>query len=140
MQRDKKGRFIKKALEGSVLTIGNKKYKIKDNAKEYFMSQNLPGTFEDWVKTDGQYFLDPIPDEPTPNNPAPVTYTKTIGNNPYAFKEIKIPSLADNLGDPLGIDSQKKALEASKFFGVQSEWFTPEKIKYTVNSDGKYID
>ena len=140
MQRDKKGRFIKKALEGSVLTIGNKKYKIKDNAKEYFISQNLPGTFEDWVKTDGQYFLDPIPDEPTPNNPAPVTYTKNIGNNPYAFKEIKIPSLADNLEDPLGTEAQKKALEASKFFGVQSEWFTPEKIKYTVNSDGKYID
>ena len=140
MQRDKKGRFIKKALEGSILTIGNKKYKIKDNAKEYFISQNLPGTFEDWVKTDGQYFLDPIPDESTLNNPAQVTYTKTIGNNPYAFKDIKIPSLADNLGDPLGIEAQKKALESSKFFGVQSEWFTPEKIKYTVNSDGKYID
>ena len=53
MQRDKRGRFVKKAHDGTIITLDGKSYKVKSGATQAFTSN--PGqysTFNDWFASD----------------------------------------------------------------------------------------
>lgn len=64
MQRDKKGRFVKKAQAGlqfpTTVTLNNKTYKVKPGASQAFTSfQNKYKTFGDFLQSvDGNMWLE----------------------------------------------------------------------------------
>jgi hypothetical protein len=45
MQRDKRGRFVKKALQGTTITVNGKRYFVKHGANEAFATANANNTW-----------------------------------------------------------------------------------------------
>lgn len=66
MQRDKKGRFVKKAQDGTVITLNNRKYKIKPGATQAFAPfQTQYNSINDWLVTDdGLGYLEEVDPQP----------------------------------------------------------------------------
>lgn len=66
MQRDKKGRFAKKAQDGTVITLNNRKYKIKPGATQAFAPfQTQFNNINDWLVTDdGLGYLEEVDPQP----------------------------------------------------------------------------
>ena len=62
MQRDKRGRFVKKAHDGTIITLGNKKYKVKPGASQAFTSvQSEYPDFQTWISSDnGKTYLEEL--------------------------------------------------------------------------------
>ena len=46
MQRDKRGRFVKKALEGTTITVNGKRYFVKPGANEVFTTVNADNAWD----------------------------------------------------------------------------------------------
>lgn len=97
MQRDKRGRFIKKANRGmevpKIITRQNLRYTIKPEAESAYKASNSAISFQDWLMTDAALgYLEPInegtssiPTQPAPQTPT-VKSSKTL-NTPPATKE-----------------------------------------------------
>lgn len=98
MQRDKRGRFIKKANRGmevpKIITRQNLRYTIKPEAESAYKASNSAISFQDWLMTDAALgYLEQINEgtSPMPAQPAPQTPTvkssETL-NTPPATKEV----------------------------------------------------
>ena len=97
MQRDKRGRFIKKANRGmevpKIITRQNLRYTIKPEAESAYKASNSAISFQDWLMTDAALgYLEPInegtssiPTQPAPQTPT-VKSSETL-NTPPATKE-----------------------------------------------------
>ena len=98
MQRDKRGRFIKKANRGmevpKIITRQNLRYTIKPEAESAYKASNSAISFQDWLMTDAALgYLEPInegtssmPTQPAPQTPT-VKSSETL-NTPPATKEV----------------------------------------------------
>ena len=85
MQRDKRGRFVKKAQAGlnlspdNIISLNGRKYKVKPGANQAFalVQPNFP-KMEDWLTTsEGLGYLEPIEEVANPSvNLKPLTYPK----------------------------------------------------------------
>lgn len=64
MQRDKRGRFVKKALDGTTLTINGKNYKVKNGASIAYKTMGASFTYpsmEEWLQSgEANGFLEEI--------------------------------------------------------------------------------
>ena len=97
MQRDKRGRFIKKANIGmevpKIITRQNLRYTIKPEAEAAYKASNSAISYQDWLMTDAALgYLEPINEGTSsmPTQPAPQTPTvQSSGtlNIPPATKE-----------------------------------------------------
>ena len=131
MQRDKRGRFVKKAQLGTnIVIINGKSRKIKPGAEEAYNTYknsskenlSIDGSLELWLsQPENQHWLEPE------------SISLNTDNN---FK------FSVDLNDPRGLNKQRQNLEAWNFFGLQeSEVFkAPEKIKINATKDGQFID
>lgn len=125
MQRDKKGRFVKKAQAGlqfpTTVTLNNKTYKVKPGASQAFASmQSKYKTFGDFLQSsDGSMWLE--------NN----TFTPS-------FTPSQIYS--DKTSTQLAQEQAQK-LDVNKVMGGDSlpDWLAPKKIKYRMEG-GRNID
>lgn len=102
MQRDKRGRFIKKAqdglkLEGTTIFLNGRRYKVNQGAYQKFLDANIPNMdFQTWLKSDysnGALTLlednaDSLPEQP--NIATPTTPPSNSLNTPTATKEASI--------------------------------------------------
>ena len=125
MQRDKKGRFVKKAQAGlqfpTTVTLNNKTYKVKPGASQAFASmQSKYKTFGDFLQSsDGSMWLE--------NN----TFTPSF--TPSQIYSDKTPTQL--------AQEQVQKLDVNKVMGGDSlpDWLAPEKIKYRMEG-GRNID
>lgn len=121
MQRDKKGRFVKKAQTGlqfpTTITLNNKTYKVKPGADQAFtVYRSKYKTPEDFLRSDrGTSWLE---DD---------TSMSVISLNTLAQQQIKNPSQNLNVRNITGGDSLP-------------DWTSPTKIKYYTDSNGRNID
>ena len=150
MQRDKRGRFIKKALDGTTLTLNGKSYKVKEGAQQAY--EAFKGTYnsmEAWLgSTDGQAFLEetvttPITTETDPQvitTPTPGSLNNPTFNFTSNYKTYTPGSLTFNTSfDYNQQNAQTQALDAHSAFGL-SEQFSPERIQLTSDALGSYKD
>ena len=100
MQRDKRGRFIKKAqdglkLEGTTIFLNGRRYKVNQGSYQKFLDANIPNMdFQTWLKSDysnGALTLlednaDPLPGQPSISTPT--TAPSNSLNNPAATTEV----------------------------------------------------
>ena len=117
MQRDKKGRFVKKAFDGTVLTFNGNKYKVKPGATQAFAPfQGQYNSINDWLVTDeGLGYLEPVNEPNTTSlNSGTTTTTSTLGTQTYK---------------PLSLGT----------FNINNPLDNTAKIKYT-KKDGKLYD
>ena len=150
MQRDKRGRFVKKAyngtpltVDGGIVTIGGKKYKLKDGED---INNILPllHTGENQEETLSQYFM-PVeePSEPiTPpttslNGNQSFQYTSKYSTNPSINSDLKGLKMDFSLDPTIG---QTRLLDHQRSFQFNTpEMPTSNKIKFRRTKDGKYI-
>ena len=131
MQRDKRGRFIKKAQSGMTFTLNGKEYKVKPEATQAFTKvQSKYKDINEWLATlEGQEYLEAV--NPTPTNGLSL-------NNP-TFGKISAPKIeVPDLNDPLGT-KQKKAWEVHDAFSAGTDYLSslaPEKIEYSIGPNG----
>lgn len=126
MQRDKKGRFVKKAQTGlqfpTIITLNNKTYKVKPGANQAFTSfQSKYNTFGDFLTSeDGKIWLE--------DN----TFTSSFTPTPISI----------NTTPQQQAKEQAQKLDVNKIMGGDSipSWLTSDKIKYYIGKDGKNID
>lgn len=152
MQRDKKGRFVKKAEGGTqllkdVLTLRNgKTYKLKQGIQanlqqdsQLTLAMQNPDAYEEYLS---QYYY-PI-DTSSPDNTG--GEVSTTSNSNTMNSSINIPGfntnllttpikLDYNLNAPVDQQGQFKLLQQNKTYGLGPE----QKIKIT-QKDGKYYD
>lgn len=100
MQRDKRGRFIKKAqdglkLEGTTIFLNGRRYKVNQGSYQKFLDANIPNMdFQTWLKSDysnGALTLlednaDPLPGQPSISTPT--TAPSNSLNTPAATTEV----------------------------------------------------
>lgn len=130
MQRDKRGRFVKKAQSGMTFTLDGKQYKVKPEATQAFTKvQSKYKDINEWLATlEGQEYLEAV------NPTAP---SKMSINNPIlgtSAPKLEVP----DINDPLGT-KQKKAWEVHDAFSAGTDYLSslaPEKIKYSVGPNG----
>ena len=95
MQRDKRGRFIKKAqdglkLEGTVIGKNGGQYQIKKGAYQAFLNSGATGTFENWLMSeqgDSQLILATAPVDLIPRTPGISTPTPSVTQTPNIILE-----------------------------------------------------
>ena len=164
MQRDKRGRFVKKAdrgtelnklIDGTIIDIGGIKYKVKNGAQQAFDQykadyqagklniKESPTEYDPiaWVKELGKNeYLEPYTE--TPTTPSLNTSTNTtfnpsiLGIQPFKTQELKVPDPFD----PFGLKAKKEDISNWQLLGLSKDNpFTPEKLKYNI-VNGKYID
>lgn len=132
MQRDKRGRFVKKAQSGMTFTLDGVQYKVKPEANQAFTKQSKYKDMNEWLATlEGQSYLERVtPGTGSLNNPMTPKFT--------AAPKLEVP----NMNDPLGIE-HRKSLQyhdtISGGTGYLSD-LAPEKITYTTGKDGKMRD
>lgn len=160
MQRDKRGRFVKKALDGTQLlkdtiTLRNgKTYKLKqgvqaDLQQDAWLNQAMqnPDAYEQYLGT----YYDVVPESPeVPQAPnQPVSNTRSLNTSIGFTSQFTTPSYksytpgqfeikAPDISDPNGVSSQTRTLDAHNTLGL-GETFAPEKINITFK-DGVYKD
>ena len=125
MQRDKRGRFVKKAQFGlqipTTITINNKTYKVKPGANQAFASmQSKYQTFGDFLQSeDGKMWLE--------NDTFVPTFTPDMNFNKKSPQQLA--------------QEQAQILDVHKIMGGDStpDWLRPKKIKYRIEG-GKNID
>ena len=129
MQRDKKGRFIKKAQDGTILELNGHKYRIKPGATQAFAPfQNQYNNINEWLAEEGLEYLESIdaPSTATPSSIGQSTF------KPLPKVDLKLPSVQDRT-------NQIASLDLHNQFNTNSQ-FAPSKIKYYRTSEGKYMD
>ena len=126
MQRDKKGRFVKKAQTGlqfpTTVTLNNKTYKVKPGANQAFTSfQSKYNTFGDFLLSeDGKMWLE--------ND----TFTPSFTSTPISL----------NVSPQQQAKDHAQSLDVHNIMGGDSlpDWTSPTKIKYYTDSNGRNID
>ena len=131
MQRDKRGRFVKKAQSGMTFTLDGKQYKVKPEATQAFTKvQSKYKDINEWLATlEGQEYLEAV----NPTAPNVMSLNNPILGNISAPK-LEVP----DLNDPLGT-KQKNAWEVHDTFSAGTDYLSnlaPEKIKYSVGPNG----
>lgn len=163
MQRDKRGRFVKKAdggtelnklIDGTIIDIGGVKYKVKNGAQQAFDQykadfqagklniKESPTEYDPiaWVKELGKNeYLEPYTETPTITSLNTSISTNTTFNpsiQPFKAQEFKVPDPFD----PFGLKAKKEAIQNWQLLGLPEDSpFTPEKLKYNI-VNGKHID
>lgn len=166
MQRDKRGRFVKKAdggtdlnklIDGTVIDIGGVKYKVKNGAQQAFDQykadfqagklniKESPTEYDaiTWVKELGKNeYLEPYTETPTTPSlntsiPTNTAFNSSIlGIQPFKAQELKVPDPFD----PFGLKAKKEAVQNWQLLGLPEDSpFAPEKLKYNI-VNGKHID
>ena len=140
MQRDKRGRFIKKAQDGTYLDINGKKRKVKVGASAAYQKYKetakenpyTDGTLELWLsQPENAQWLEP---EEVSNSSL---NTPTIGFNSelYGFtptiKPLEMPKLE------LPWEKEKEVNPVIQNLGLQNG--IGSKIKYNATADGKFL-
>lgn len=144
MQRDKRGRFIKKATggtqttaDGTQVTVKGKPYKIKPGAQQAFQEANTTGTYQnimEWFEADqGADYLEPVS-----------AGFDVYDNNKSKFKFdwLKASDFLEGIRAGVGIHVNKKmaerALEAEKpFLQDISEDYKPVYGNYRAKVQGE---
>lgn len=138
MQRDKRGRFVKKAQEGTTLTLNGKKYKVNleeaRKAHETYLN-TLQGkfteedeVFEKWLPLHGTQYLTEIQESPVSLNTSTIGFNTNIGFTPFQPKPLTTPELQK---------TQTYQEQLIHDLGVQNGVY--DKTKYDSNSDGSFI-
>lgn len=131
MQRDKRGRFVKKATNGMTFTLDGKQYKVKPEATQAFTKvQSKYKDINEWLATlEGQEYLEAV----NPTVPIAMSLnTPILGNKPAP--KLEVPDLTDPLGT-----KQKKAWEVHDAFSAGTDYLSniaPEKINYSIGPNG----
>ena len=131
MQRDKRGRFVKKAQSGMTFTLDGKQYKVKPEATQAFTKvQSKYKDINEWLATlEGQEYLEAV----NPTVPTVMSLnTPILGNKPAP--KLEVPDLTDHLGT-----KQKKAWEVHDAFSAGTDYLSniaPEKINYSIGPNG----
>ena len=122
MQRDKRGRFVKKASLGTVadqfITINGFKYKVKPEAKQAFtLTQGRYSSMDEWLKSsDGWQYLE---------------YDFNSPNNGNLNLGLNIPSLNLNTSLNTSLNTQQN---------TSNNLWEPTKINLTMGKNGKFVD
>ena len=166
MQRDKRGRFVKKAdggtnlnklIDGTIIDIGGVKYKVKNGAQRAFDQykadfeagkinvKESPTEYDamSWVKELGKNdYLEPYTETPTTqslNTSTPINTTfnpSVLGIQPFKAQELKVPDPFD----PFGLKAKKESVKNWQLMGLPEDSpLAPEKLKYNI-VNGKTID
>lgn len=163
MQRDKRGRFVKKAdggtylnklIDGTVIDIGGVKYKVKNGAQQAFDQykadfkagkldiKEFPTEYDSitWLKELGKNeYLEPYTETPAITSLNTSISTNTTFNSsiqPFKTQELKVPDPFD----PFGLKAKKEAVQNWQLFDLPEDSpFAPEKLKYNI-INGKHID
>ena len=129
MQRDKKGRFIKKAQDGTILELNGHKYRIKPGATQAFAPfKNQYNNINEWLTKEGLGYLESM-DNPSTATPSLIEQPTF---NPLPKVDLQLPSMQDR-------SRQITSLDIHKHLNLDSQ-FAPAKIKYYQTSEGKYMD
>ena len=136
MQRDKRGRFVKKAQEGTILTINGKQRKVKQGAIEAYQKyketnkENVytDSTLELWLaQPENQQWLEPE-ETPASLNTSTIGFNTNLGFTPFQSKSLTTPEI------PKTQTYQEQLIHD---LGVQNGVY--DKTKYDANSDGSFI-
>ena len=159
MERDKRGRFVKKALNGTqllpTLQLRNgKKYKLRQGVSTsstepwLALAMQDPDKYEMYLESYYEPLQEVASDVQTENsattslNVTTPQKESTFDINkvvpPNGYYSLDIPSLNLPETDLLGTNNKEQVLKNQALFGVRNQFKTP-KIKYTVQN-GKYID
>ena len=147
MQRDKRGRFVKKAYDGTILTINNLNWKVRQGAKkayDAFIAGGGTGDFSTWASTPGQGFgyLEPAQSSSAGLNIGGLTTAQLqladVTKNPLKLEKTW------STDDPTGLNTAQNQITSldthNMLFGDDQRWWAPDKIQYTVNDQGQYVD
>lgn len=122
MQRDKRGRFVKKAQSGMTFTLDDKQYKVKPEATQAFTKvQSKYKDINEWLATlEGQQYLEVI------NPTAPIGMS--LNNTVYTQSKIETPVVEDPKEESAGMNwwqrTTKKAGE-----GITKAFSSIDKTK-----------
>ena len=140
MQRDKRGRFVKKAYDGTILTVNNFKWKVKQGAKQAydtFIAGGGTGDFQTWAMGSGIKYLEP----------ATSFSEQTYGISPSLSLNQPLKLKTFPKDDPLGTKARQDQINSLDTFHMMygddadySRIGAPEKIQYTKNDKGEYVD
>lgn len=141
MQRDKRGRFVKKAsggtvLDGDTIVINGKKYRIKPGTNAIYSNlnekeNNYNYNLQTWLsQPENAQYLEEIKEE-TPQtsslNTSPIGFNTNLGFAPFQPKPLTTPEF------PKTKTYQEQLIHD---LGVQNGVY--DKIKYDSNSDGSF--
>ncbi len=159
MERDKRGRFVKKALNGTqllpTLQLRNgKKYKLRQGVSTtstepwLALAMQDPDKYEMYLESYYEPLQEVANDVQTENstttslNVTTPQKESTFNVNtivpPNGYYKLDVPSLNLPETDLLGTNNKEQVLKNQALFGVRNQFKTP-KIKYTVQN-GKYVD
>ena len=132
MQRDKRGRFIKKAQEGTTLTLNGKKYKVNlDEARKAHETylNTLQGkfteedeVFEKWLPLHGTQYLTEIQESPASINKTKIGFNSELYGFTPTIKPLEMPKLE------LPWEKEKEVNPVIQNLGLQNG--VGSKIKY----------
>ena len=141
MQRDKRGRFIKKAQEGTTLTLNGKKYKVNlDEARKAHETylNTLQGkfteedeVFEKWLPLHGTQYLTEIQESPASINTPTIGFNSELYGFTPTIKPLEMPKLE------LPWEKEKEVNPVIQNLGLQNG--VGSKIKYNATADGKFL-
>ena len=140
MQRDKRGRFIKKAQDGTYLDINGKKRKVKVGASAAYQKYKetakenpyTDGTIELWLsQPENAQWLEPEEvSTGSLNNPTMGFNSELYGFTP-TIKPLEMPKLE------LPWEKEKEVNPVIQNLGLQNG--IGSKIKYNATADGKFL-
>ena len=140
MQRDKRGRFIKKAQDGTYLDINGKKRKVKVGASAAYQKYKetakenpyIDGTLELWLsQPENAQWLEPEEvSTGSLNNPTMGFNSELYGFTP-TIKPLEMPKLE------LPWEKEKEVNPVIQNLGLQNG--IGSKIKYNATADGRFL-
>ena len=142
MQRDKRGRFVKKAYDGTILTVNNFNWKVKPGAQQAYNTFKAGGgtdDFQTWAIGSGISYLEPATSF--------TQQTYGISSPSLALKQPLKLQNTFSLDDPLGTKAKQDQLNLLDMFHTRygdnadySRLGAPERIQYMKNDRGEYVD
>lgn len=139
MQRDKRGRFIKKAQDGTYLDINGKKRKVKVGASAAYQKYKetakenpyTDGTLELWLsQPENAQWLEPEEVSSSLNTPTIGFNSEIYGFTP-TIKPLEMPKLE------LPWEKEKEVNPVIQNLGLQNG--IGSKIKYNATADGRFL-
>lgn len=159
MERDKRGRFIKKAQQGTDIVYNGKRFRLKNGVSPTILSitQSLvdnPSAYEEYLNTNfdvventsPETLITPQVQNASTNAITDSSFTSPISSvlNNYNSTQYGVVTNVNSIQFPdiQTRDEKIKALQARNFFGRSNDPESPfyqEQIGYTQNN-GKFID
>ena len=141
MERDKRGRFVKKAstgtiLDGGMFFIGSQAYKVRPGANkayQFYKSEGGTDDFNTWITTFKDMYL-ATPGSQTANT----EYVPGQNNINTSLPEF-------NINDPLGLKAKQEKNQQLDNFNTlygnkeKTPWWAPEKTKVSLNGQ-QFVD